>query len=63
MRTALVVAGAALVGLGGVWLLQGIGVLKGSGMTGQNLWAWVGAACIVGGLVAIAVGRRIRGSG
>ncbi len=38
--------------VGVVWLLQGIGVAKGSVMTGSTLWGILGAATlVVGGLV------------
>jgi hypothetical protein len=43
-----------LLGLAGIiWLLQGVGVLPGSFMTGSAFWAVVGAVLIVagGGLV------------
>jgi hypothetical protein len=44
-RTRFVVAGlAALVGL--VWVLQGVGMLPGSFMTGDMLWAWLGLGLI-----------------
>jgi hypothetical protein len=36
-----------LVGL--VWFFQGIGVLEGSFMTGEALWAVIGVVCIVAG--------------
>jgi hypothetical protein len=39
---------AALVGFG--WVLQGVGVLPGSFMTGDMLWAWLGLV-----LIAIAI--------
>ena len=39
---------AAFVGL--VWVLQGIGALPGSFMTGDMLWAWLGL-----GLMGLAV--------
>jgi hypothetical protein len=49
-RTRLVVAAVAgLVGL--VWILQGVGALPGSFMTGDMLWAWIGLALIVAALV------------
>jgi len=49
-RTRLVVSAVAgLVGL--VWILQGIGALPGSFMTGDMLWAWIGLALIVAALV------------
>lgn len=44
-RTRYVVATlAALVGV--VWVLQGIGALPGSFMTGDMLWAWLGLGLI-----------------
>lgn len=47
--------------LGGVWVFQGIGALKGSFMTGSPIWAWVGAACIAAGIVTLVIsGRRSR---
>jgi hypothetical protein len=42
---------AALVGL--VWLLQGLGLLPGSFMTGDGIWAVAGLALVA---VAIAYG-------
>lgn len=41
-----------------IWLLQGIGILPGSFMTGQVRWALYGAAAIVIGLLVIAWSRR-----
>ena len=41
--------------MGGVWLLQGIGILPGSFMTGQMFWAVMGAVFMaVGGLLVLA---------
>jgi hypothetical protein len=56
MRLALRVAGVVLVILGGVWLVQGAGVLKGSFMTGQPFWAWMGALAALLGVAALARG-------
>jgi drug/metabolite transporter superfamily protein YnfA len=61
MRLSLVVAGIALIAVGGVWILQGIGVLKGSFMTGDASWSWIGAACVLVGLAILA--RSLRRSG
>jgi hypothetical protein len=47
---------AALVGL--VFFFQGIGVLKGSSMTGESFWMWVGVVLIVAGALAIFRGAR-----
>ena len=61
MRGRLVV-GVLMCVVGGVWFLQGIGVLKGSFMTGQGLWTVIGVILVVGGLRmilrAVRPGRR-----
>lgn len=51
MRTLRLVIGALVAVAGGVWLLQGIGVLPGSFMSGDPTWAWIG-----GGTLAIGLG-------
>ena len=58
MRTLLTVVGTLLLAAGGIWFLQGVGVLPGSFMTGQVRWAWYGAATILGGVLVIVVARR-----
>ena len=47
-----------LLAVGAVWVLQGVGVLGGSFMTGQAVWAVIGAACIVGGIALLRPPRR-----
>lgn len=58
------VSGILLSGVGLVWTLQGIGVLRGSVMTGSSLWATIGPIVLLVGLVligiAIAIARRRR---
>jgi hypothetical protein len=55
MRYVLLVVGGLMAIMGGVWLLQGVGVLPGSFMTGQTFWAVVGALMLaVGGILAFA---------
>ena len=58
------VPGVVLSAVGLVWTLQGVGVLRGSVMTGSSLWATIGPIVLVVGLVligiAIAVARRRR---
>ena len=55
--------GLVLVGLmvlmGGVWLLQGIGVLPGSFMTGQPFWAVMGAIFLTVGALLVFAGFRL----
>lgn len=48
----------AVVGV--VWLGQGIGLIRGSFMSGEPLWAVIGAVMLVGASV-LAVAARRRG--
>jgi hypothetical protein len=52
--------GLLLVVLGGVWTLQGLGVLAGSLMSGVRAWAVAGPIAAFVGLVLIVIGVRIR---
>jgi len=52
-----VVVIAAAVGV--VWLLQGVGVLPGSFMSGDMLWAWAGLA-LIGGAIGYGAWPRLR---
>jgi drug/metabolite transporter (DMT)-like permease len=47
------VIGVVLVVVGGVWVLQGIGIAQGSVMTGRPIWAVIGAVLIVAGAVVL----------
>jgi hypothetical protein len=58
MRTRLVVGVLACI-VGGVWFFQGIGVLKGSFMTGEGFWTLVGVILLVVGVRMI--WRAVRG--
>jgi hypothetical protein len=61
MRYVLLILGGLMILIGGVWLLQGIGVLPGSFMTGQVFWAVMGAVLLaVGGLVVLVGFRQNR---
>jgi hypothetical protein len=53
-----VVVGALLVLLGSVWTLQGLNVIKGSFMTGQQLWTAIGLLAVIGGLTLVVTGLR-----
>jgi hypothetical protein len=35
--------------VGAVWFFQGIGVIEGSFMTGEALWAVIGVVCLIAG--------------
>ena len=47
-----------LIAIGVVWFFQGVGVLKGSFMTGEALWAIIGAIAIFIGGSLLAGARR-----
>jgi hypothetical protein len=50
--------GLILVGL--VWFFQGIGVIEGSFMTGEAVWAVIGVGCvIIGGAILLRPPRRV----
>ncbi len=52
--------GVVMLLVGVIWLLQGIGVLPGSFMTGQSFWAVMGVILIVAGAVVCYFGIRHR---
>jgi MYXO-CTERM domain-containing protein len=58
MRIASYVAGALCCLMGGVWFLQGIGILPGSFMTGQSRWAIYGGLLLLAGVGLLVAGRR-----
>jgi hypothetical protein len=58
MRFGMRVLGGALSVLGAVWILQGIGVLEGSFMTGQAFWFWMGVLAFVIGVPVLVRGLR-----
>ena len=60
MRWILVGVGIVLVLLGGLWFLQGVGILAGSVMTGQTFWAIVGVILLIVGSVLCVLGVRRR---
>ena len=62
MRAGLAVVGVLLLLAGAVFAGQGLGFIKGSYMTGDMTWFWIGSVMIVVGLVlgAAALMRRPR---
>jgi hypothetical protein len=58
MRIALNSLGILLLLLGALWLLQGIGIIPGSFMTGQTQWAIYGAIAAVTGIGLLVLARR-----
>jgi LPXTG-motif cell wall-anchored protein len=53
------VLGVLLVVLGGLWTLQGLGLVGGSFMTGSRLWLVIGLVLVIAG-VALLLRRRRR---
>jgi hypothetical protein len=61
MRELRLVVAVALLVAGVVWIFQGAGVLKGSFMTGEARWLWIGIACaLVGAGILIGTLRSSR---
>lgn len=54
----LLVVGLILVAIGGLWTLQGVGIVGGSVMSGVTLWAIVGPVVAVAGILLIVRSRR-----
>ena len=50
MRWPWLILGIVLIGAGIVWTLQGVGILPGSFMTGQLMWAIIGPIVALAGL-------------
>lgn len=61
MRNAAAAIGALLALIGLVWIGQGLGYVKGSFMTGQIMWFWIGLGCLIGGAALILVPRLLIG--
>ena len=59
-RYALMGIGIAFCVAGAVWTLQGMNVLKGSFMSGEPFWAWMGAVAILAGIPIALRGVRRR---
>lgn len=57
-KTLALTIGGLMVVLGVIWALQGLGYLKGSGMTGVEMWAIVGPIVAGFGVALVFVGLR-----
>jgi hypothetical protein len=61
MRSGIVVLGVIVLLVGLVWIGQGLGYIKGSFMTGDMHWFWIGVGMVVAGLLLGGVGALRRG--
>ena len=62
MRISLIVIGAIVAVIGGVFAGQGAGLIPGSSMTGDPLWLYIGIVMVIVGVVLIVVGLRSKGA-
>jgi hypothetical protein len=60
MRWVWVIVGVLALFTGAVWTLQGLGVIKGSVMTGQMTFVIIGPIVALIGVALVAVGLRQR---
>jgi len=56
------IIGVLVLLTGIVWFFQGVGLIGGSFMTGEALWAVIGAVCIFFGIALLLGARRVRSS-
>jgi hypothetical protein len=59
MRVRIVVAILLFV-VGGIWIGQGIGLIGGSFMTGEAIWAVIGAVVVLFGIALLSGALRTR---
>ena len=59
-RTVILIIGGLAVLVGGVWIGQGAGLIKGSFMTGSPTWPAIGLLCLVIGVFLIFLALRRR---
>lgn len=63
MRTIGIIIGGLAVLVGGVWIGQGAGFIKGSFMTGSPTWLAIGLLSLVVGLLLIFLSLQSRTTG
>jgi hypothetical protein len=62
MRIFLSILAVLLILVGVVWVLQGIGVIGGSVMTGQSQWTIIGGVSFIVGVVLLVFANRKKSS-
>ena len=58
MKVGAIVTAIVMLLTGGVWIGQGLGYIKGSFMTGDMKWFWIGVVLVVGALALSAFAVR-----
>ena len=57
-RIALIVLGVVALLIGGVWIGQGLNIIPGSAMSGDDTWFYVGTVVAVIGVILLVLGVR-----
>lgn len=60
MKWILIIVGALLILIGGVWVLQGTNVLTQGAMAGHMKWTFIGGILAVVGIVLVVIGASRR---
>ena len=60
MKIVMLIVAVVLIVIGAVWALQGLGVLGGSAMSGNSMWAVIGPILVVVGIVVGVIALRRR---
>lgn len=53
MKIVWTILGLVLLLIGGLWILQGSGIVAGSAMSGQSQWLYIGIVVALVGLVTL----------
>lgn len=60
MRLIRFVLALIVLAVGALWSLQGLGLVKGSFMTGQTQWLYIGLVTMLAGIVGLRWANRSR---
>ena len=60
MRLIRIVLALLVLGIGMLWSLQGLGLVRGSFMTGQRQWLYIGIVTMLVGLIGLRWANRWR---
>jgi len=58
VRIAVIVVGVLALLIGGVWIGQGLNIIRGSAMSGDDTWFYVGIVVAVIGVILLVLGVR-----